>query len=282
MILESSLEELQLIKCSLLPTEIFFFLDHCNVWEQALDSYASSGYDQSLEEMNLSSPTFHIGLESFNVWFEATLHLSAFEKQLRQHLISVKGENISRDQQEDWQRIIEEKLEEIGNSEYPIYQLFTLHLLPLLHEGQEKASETSPSPQDAHATSKSNPMYHALFTSHHLVSPTKRRNLQQWSSSLSCYGFAKVGYPGVIYVEGIQENIEEFVDKVKAMQWLALKLRFMEPVPKEEESGYHSLGRRCWTEFQKVGEVMEEMRSIGRERYIVEMGIGSAGTVSTR
>ncbi|KAJ3833590.1 hypothetical protein F5878DRAFT_546294 [Lentinula raphanica] len=56
----------------------------------------------------------------------------------------------------------------------------------------------------------------------------------------------------------------------------------MEPVPKEEGSGYDSLGRRYWTEFQKVGEVMEEMRSIGKERYIVEMGIGSAGTVSTR
>ena len=37
-------------------------------------------------------------------------------------------------------------------------------------------------------------------------------------------------------------------------------------------------GRRRWVELEKVGEVMEEMRRLGREKYVVEMGIGSAGT----
>ncbi|KAJ3746629.1 hypothetical protein DFH05DRAFT_1486043 [Lentinula detonsa] len=281
--MEPLLEELQLIECSLLPTEVFLFLEHCNGWAEALQSYASFGYSDSVEQLDLPLPSFHIGSKNCNVWFEVTLPLSTSEKQ-HQNLVSVKGENISRDQQENWQRIIKERLRDIGDSEYPIYQLFTSHLLPMLHEELDgKASDTLLAQGEvvserSSSSILSNTIYHALFTSHHLVSPTKRRNLQQWSLSLSVSGFAKVGYPGVIYVEGTQENIEEFVDNVKAMQWLALRLRFMEPVLKEGGSGYDALGRPHWKEFQKVGDVMEEMRRIGREKFVLEIGIGSAGT----
>lgn len=65
------------------------------------------------------------------------------------------------------------------------------------------------------------------------------------------------------------------------MQWLALRVRFVEPLTDKEEledrdrSG--SDERRHWSEFEKVGEVVEEMRRLGREQYVVEMGIGSAG-----
>ncbi|EKM61812.1 uncharacterized protein PHACADRAFT_56794, partial [Phanerochaete carnosa HHB-10118-sp] len=62
--------------------------------------------------------------------------------------------------------------------------------------------------------------YHALLTSHHLISPTKRRNMQQWSAQLHVSGFAKVGYPSVIYCEGSQDQIEQFIANIKAMQWL--------------------------------------------------------------
>ncbi|KAJ4495962.1 hypothetical protein C8J55DRAFT_414473 [Lentinula edodes] len=281
--MERLLEELQLIHCSLLPAEIFLFLDHCNSWNDALQSYVSFGYSDSLEKLNLSSPSLHIGLENFNVWFEVTLSLVQ-----QQPLVAVKGEDISRDEQEKWQRIVKEKFNDIGDSEYPIYQLFSLHLLPMLHEEADNihadretkllelisAHEDALSLRSSHSSS-SKVIYHALFISHHLISPTKRRNLQQWSMSLSISGFAKVGYPGVIYAEGIRENIEEFVDSVKAMQWLALRLRFMEPAP-EGVDGYISASQRRWTEFQKVGDVMEEMRRIGRQKYIVEVGIGSA------
>jgi acylphosphatase len=105
------------------------------------------------------------------------------------------------------------------------------------------------------------------------VSPNKRRSLQQWSSSLSVKGFAKVGYPGIIYAQGLEENIEEFVHNIKSMQWLALRVRFVEPLPLGEV--VHP--DKPWLELEKVGEVLEYMRLIGREKCIVEMGIGSAG-----
>jgi len=83
-----------------------------------------------------------------------------------------------------------------------------------------------------------------------------------------------VGYPGIIYAEGEQGNVEEFVANVKAMQWLALRVRFIEPV----EVGDNEKPHGYWAEFQKVGEVLDEMKRIGREKFILEMGIGSAGS----
>ena len=100
--------------------------------------------------------------------------------------------------------------------------------------------------------------------------------MQGWSSQLSITGFAKVGYPGVIYCEGAKSSVEEFVANVKAMQWLALRVRFVEPLPSViKRPGQND--RRRWVEFEKVGEVVQEMKRLGRESYVVEMGIGSAG-----
>jgi len=116
----------------------------------------------------------------------------------------------------------------------------------------------------------------------HLISPTKRRSFQQWASSSSLIGFAKVGYPGVIYAQGEHSSVEEFVDNVKTMQWLALKVRFVEPLHTEHLSRQPPSEARKWKEFQKVGEVVEEMRKLGREEYVVEMGIGSARIAQIR
>jgi len=96
--------------------------------------------------------------------------------------------------------------------------------------------------------------------------------MQKWTSELaSLRGFAKVGYPGVIYVEGTQSDVQHFVAQVKALQWLALHVRFTEPL--QAAGTYH----RAWSEFEKVGEVVQEMKRLGREEFLVEMGIGSIG-----
>ena len=171
-------------------------------------------------------------------------------------------------------------------SRFPTYQLVSLHLLPKVHEEINLLALADSSTKimqrtAANASHEQCRTFHVLFSSHHLISPNKRKSLQQWSSSLCLTGFAKVGYPGVIYAQGERSCVEEFVDNVKAMQWLALKVRFVEPLDTEHlpsKSISESKGEaRKWKEFQKVGEVVEEMRKLGREEYVVEMGIGSAG-----
>ncbi|KAJ7077589.1 hypothetical protein C8R43DRAFT_1053699 [Mycena crocata] len=258
------LEELQLIQFTLLPDELLTFLDEEGpVWSQLLHDYCE---DASVGDFGNSPPPTvppHIEVKAqYPVWFEFDY--------ARYPCPSIKGDNISRSEQEHWQKIVQEKLDEIGGSEFPVYQLLCLHLLPLLHE--RIPAILSYSEEHPPVASVPGARFHALFTSHHLISPKKRRSLQQWSNSLAVTGFAKVGYPGVIYAQGEQSNVEEFVENVRAMQWLALRLRFLEPLPVDGDGAAQAQG---WRELEKVGEAVEVMRQLGREDWIVEMGVGS-------
>lgn len=119
--METLFEELQLINCSLLPGELFLFLDHCTGWKDALQSYAEDGYHESVTELGLPQPVFQVGLEDFNIWFEISLPSSSWDSASSgiplHNLPAVKGENISRCQQERWQKIVQENFQEIGDSE---------------------------------------------------------------------------------------------------------------------------------------------------------------------
>ncbi|KAJ8462375.1 hypothetical protein ONZ45_g17959 [Pleurotus djamor] len=299
------LEELQLIQYSLLPNETITCCEDAHSWNNS---------SIHLEEYKHLCP-FNFTLKSIksNIWFEVTLPENYPEQRPE---ISVKGEDISRQDQERWQTLVQAKLEELVSSEteYPLYNLISLYLLPELHAEAEELMSNSNKSSHRPSTAKTTPEppYHVLFTSHHLISPTKRRNLHTWSSNLSLSGFAKLGYPGCIYAQGSKEDIEEFVRLVKEMQWLALKVRFVEPLtpsPRrvhdhEGESASGTMkppvstedeaqarlpseansspgGKSHWVEFEKVGEVVEEMKRLGRGEFIVQMGIGSLGSSST-
>ncbi|WFD31672.1 hypothetical protein MSPP1_002711 [Malassezia sp. CBS 17886] len=69
------------------------------------------------------------------------------------------------------------------------------------------------------------PMRRAIFWSHHLIAPTKRRQFHAWCAELTVWGLVRVGYPGFLYFEGEADDIRDMVTRVKNMQWHALSLR---------------------------------------------------------
>lgn len=153
---------------------------------------------------------------------------------------------------------------------YPIYHLLTEHFLPLLAKGEPEASEhLSPSSSNQKATDT---LHHVLFTSHHLIAPSKRKDLKGLSSSLNLKGFGKIGHPGIIFAEGSHADLEEFVKEVKSWQWLALRLRVFE---EDTDGKPRGTGRGEWTELEKLGEAVEWLRSVGKERLLLEIGMGS-------
>ncbi|KAJ7696721.1 hypothetical protein B0H17DRAFT_929133, partial [Mycena rosella] len=262
----SRLEELQLIQFTLLPEEVLTFLDEelqdPPVWSRLLRDYAEGTLDSN-SSFPPTPPHIHIKPQHSTIWLEVLFPTPDNPTPS----VSVKGENVSRGEQDRWQDVVREKLDEIAASDFPVYQLLCLHLLPLLHEQTQMPAAPADEPPDVPGA-----RFHALFTSHHLVSPKKRRALQQWSGALGVAGFAKVGHPGVIYVQGAQPSVEEFVANVKGMQWLALRLRFVELLSGEGEAQAQG-----WAEYEKVGEAVEAMRQLGREDWIVEMGIRESG-----
>lgn len=283
MCLDSQLQELQLIQHSLLPGESFSFAlppEDSRIWTSLLHSFNTAASTTTLSSLLSPVPQvkFEVKAADARIFFEVQFPERYPEDSdvdtARVPFISVNGEGISRDEHHRWRAFVQEKSAEVQGDDFPIYQLLCMHLLPKLHE--DGHSVDTARTMDIIEQQSTNRLpekadYHALLTSHHLVSPTKRRSLQRWSSELSISGFAKVGYPGVIYAQGSQENIQEFVANVKCMRWLALRVRFVEPIDLANDKNH-----RGWTEFQKVGEVVEEMKRRGRDKYITEMGIGSS------
>ena len=98
--------------------------------------------------------------------------------------------------------------------------------------------------------------------------------MQQLASQLGITGFAKVGYPGIMYAEGPQEAVEAFVRDIKGMQWLALRVRFVEPIS-DSDLGVMLDQNVRWMEVSKIGEVLELMRMRGRDDVVTNLGIGA-------
>jgi len=124
--LEKQLEELQLINCSLLPGEVLTFLDYCKIWDELLHEYSSGTLSINKTEQGIAEipqATFQVSLETWNVWFEISFpHAyagsnSGDDTGSGEPQVSVKGEDTTRTEQEEWLEVVREKLAEIGETE---------------------------------------------------------------------------------------------------------------------------------------------------------------------
>ncbi|KAJ9123715.1 hypothetical protein QFC24_003489 [Naganishia onofrii] len=186
----------------------------------------------------------------------------------------IKSDVMAREEALGWAQWIQEKVDESWSEAvetgYPFYHMITTHFLPILQTNNQVVEEDvhqDPIPRESNYEPG-----HLLFTSHHLLSPTKRRLLNSLSSSLHLKGFGKVGYPGIIFAQGDLTDLEEFAREVKSWQWLALKLRVLENDKGSTQKGRQ--GRGQWEEVTKIGEALEWLRGVGKEYLLTDSGIG--------
>lgn len=128
--------------------------------------------------------------------------------------------------------------------------------------------------------------HHALITTHHLLSGTKRKNLVQLSSELNLKGFSKVGHPGILYAIGEKEDIDDWLVEVRSWNWLALKVRITcerDPECRIETERLKREGvagavkeRGDWVELHKLTDALDWMRKRGRERLLTDAGVGTS------
>ncbi len=114
--LHRQLEELNLVKCSLLPGEELIFNDPA-VWESLLDTYPDSPTTNFT--LPASPACFQVKTNGSSIHFEVELP-KEYGESLGKTLprISVKGDGITRVEQERWQSLVKEQVSELqGNSE---------------------------------------------------------------------------------------------------------------------------------------------------------------------
>ena len=55
--------------------------------------------------------------------------------------------------------------------------------------------------------------------SHHIRAESKRKAIQEWALQLNLSGMSKIGYPGIVVVEGPESGCEQYVNAVSRLRW---------------------------------------------------------------
>ncbi len=158
---------------------------------------------------------------------------------------------------------------------FPLYYLLTTHFLPTLQDtanisSLERTADPEPSSRSTYKPAQ------ILFTSHHLLAPSKRRDLASLASRYRFLGFCKVGHPGIIYAEGDADDLEAFAREVKSWQWLALRMRVLEELS-EDDGQRRPRSHGSWEELTKMGDAIAWLANLHRDHLLLDVGFGGSG-----
>ena len=109
-----------------------------------------------------------------------------------------------------------------------------LYLCPIIDWLQEHAPQSIEenqiiTPGDV-TTVAADPLREVTFTrmwiySHHIYSKIKRKDILDYSSELRLSGFSMPGKPGIIVIEGLDDDVEEFWYRIRSMNWKRLVMK---------------------------------------------------------
>ena len=105
-----------------------------------------------------------------------------------------------------------------------------LHVIQWLQENGGSFLKHTSEELPARQTSLSGKLCRVWFYMHHIYSKQKRKDIIAWANELRLTGFSLPGKPGVVCVEGHRESVEEYSQRLKAMNWKRITVRQQEVV----------------------------------------------------
>ncbi|GAA5965467.1 hypothetical protein JCM3765_003292 [Sporobolomyces pararoseus] len=217
MSLEEIREELVLLQSSLLGDELRW-----------VDEEVEAEWELALSDPEASTPT---SLPSLLLKIAPSAKLLVEYKVDERPTFTLRAATLEREDQAklaaEVEREKKENEEDVGT--LPVFTLFTsikewLASNPLIANGPKEEKEDERRPIAPPGTG-SIALKCTLIWSHHLLATSKRKDIVAWSTELKLFGISKPGYPGVIVIEGSKENVDEFVWRIKQLQWKALQIR---------------------------------------------------------
>jgi hypothetical protein len=106
-----------------------------------------------------------------------------------------------------------------------------------------------------------------LIYSHHIIAKSKRSAIKQLTASYKLTGYMKIGWPGLIIIEGAEEDCQQFYDEIRSMSWQYLVVRGEQQERVVDDDGELDLHRKFET-FQETDDMSvfaEHCRSVGLE-----------------
>lgn len=108
-----------------------------------------------------------------------------------------------------------------------------------------------------------------LIYSHHIISKIKRADIKSLASHYELTGYMKIGWPGLLIIEGKEEDCMSFYDEIRPWAWQYLVVRGEQQEAIRNNSASDSLDKhRKFHEFLEVEDmslVAQHCRSVGLE-----------------
>ncbi|KAL3931753.1 MAG: hypothetical protein SGBAC_011159, partial [Bacillariaceae sp.] len=91
--------------------------------------------------------------------------------------------------------------------------------------GRSNKNSGSPTSRDKKQPSKNLVLGRRLIYSHHIISKVKRADMKSLASQYKLTGYMKIGWPGLLILEGLEEDCIAFYDEIRPWNWQYLVLR---------------------------------------------------------
>jgi len=109
-----------------------------------------------------------------------------------------------------------------------------------------------------------------LIYSHHIIAKSKRKAIADLTNEYTLGGYAKIGWPGIILIEGAEDDCIAFVAELRSMRWQYLVVRGEE----QETVSVLDDARKFPRKFEELGEdqmsyLAGVCREVGLERLFL-------------
>lgn len=144
------------------------------------------------------------------------------------HLVSSCQKVAMENQGEEAVFLVFNQAEEWIQDEWPNYLQKVDPQTPAASNGTKEATSSSSS-FSAHSSENNNNFTNLLgrrlIYSHHIISKTKRANIRSLASDYHLNGYMKIGWPGILIIEGREEDCIAFYDDIRPWAWQYLVVR---------------------------------------------------------
>jgi acylphosphatase len=89
----------------------------------------------------------------------------------------------------------------------------------------ERVAAAEPTTTASSSLSTTQILGRRLIYSHHLISKIKRADIRNLASHFKLTGYMKIGWPGIVILEGPEDNCSEFYDHMRRWNWKYLVMR---------------------------------------------------------
>ena len=147
-------------------------------------------------------------------------------------------------------RVQHQRIGEAVQTHLESLELGELLIGPLIEWLQDNAAPyleatDLPTPQSAKVVDPKSNMFSRMWIySHHIYSKIKRKDMLEFGDELNLTGFYVPGKPGIIIIEGYNNDVETFWGRIRRMQWKKLTM-------KEKEDC--DMGDKNVDDFRKFG-----------------------------